>query len=157
MAIVFRNRLKGMVVIEFLGGFFALFLLFAAWVEMSMIGFVSSALDYAISETARDARTTSSDDYNQVFRSSLKNNNSLWAEFLHTDRLILKATYYNSLSDLAHGRSTTASNPKGASIGVYRVSYDYQPVFTTFFTQSHLDLSREVIGVQEYERDKFSD
>ena len=52
------------------------------------------------------------------------------------------------------GTGATCGTEEDSSIAIYHLSYEIGGVFTYFFDSTTL-LSREVIVVQEYERDKF--
>jgi tight adherence protein E len=42
------------------------------------------------------------------------------------------------------------------AIAIYRVSYNYKPIFSSFFGSQESVFAREMIVVQEYQRDKFN-
>ncbi|MFM2477414.1 hypothetical protein [Celerinatantimonas sp. MCCC 1A17872] len=182
-----QHRLKGVVSIEFAMGFFFFMLMFFVWAQMAYAGYISGLIDYTLAETARDTRAsipsqTSRDEadsstsqqsaYEIQFKTHLKEQAGVWANFIDFDKFHMNVYYYSSLdklvgscddSDDEHTNDSSgnclsngvASSETDAPIAVYQASYDFTPLYNLFDSSSDLSLKREVFVVQEYERDKF--
>ncbi|MDD1781724.1 pilus assembly protein [Enterovibrio sp. ZSDZ35] len=143
-----------MVTLEFAFGFIVMFYSLMFWVELCIIGFLSSVVDYAISESSRAARSSSNANYSTIFYTAINNSSDFWTKVIDPSRFSVSVEYYSSFAD--------AGSPPGSAVGVdkpialYQVSYQYDPMFTLFFDRDTLDLSREVFAIQEFERDQFS-
>ena len=157
---------KGVATIEFVGGFFAFWLMCMAWVEMSFMSYVSSLGDLAIANAAREVKRSDSIDYEKQFAEILKQENSLWRHLINTDNFKYSVHFVEKLEKLANYEEDCllddetrpdklCSNPVNHAIAVYRITYDYQPMFN-FFLSSETVFSREAIVIQEYQRAKFA-
>ena len=160
---------KGSMVVETAMGMVGFLMMIFYWVEVSYMGFVSSLVDYAVAEASREARTGPSDDYLVEFKKILDDTDSIWAQFMKAENFNPPKTYYyksvNALtaencdgsdSDCIPELNST-EKPLNSPIAVYQVSYRYQPLSASLFLDpdTALNISREVITVQEYEREKF--
>ena len=168
-----RRRQKGVVAIETALGLLAFLMMIFYWIEVSYMGFVSSLMDYASAEASRGARTSSVDDYElddykDKFEAILKqeSDSSIWFSFLDTSEFIIDVHYYKNVVDMACNLEETEAPPycqftldiQEAPIAIYKVSYPYQPMFVSLFFEEGKEMwiSREVIAIQEYERDQFN-
>ncbi|WP_217510388.1 TadE/TadG family type IV pilus assembly protein [Vibrio metschnikovii] len=164
------RRKKGVATIEFVGGFFAFWLMCMAWVEMSFMSYVSSLGDLAIANAAREVKRSDSIDYEKQFAEILKQENSLWRHLINTGNFKYSVHFVEKLKDLANYEKDCllvevddetppdklpCSNPENRAIAVYRITYDYQPMFN-FFLSSETVFSREAIVIQEYQRENFA-
>ncbi len=150
------NKQRGVVAIEFVLGFMALFYVLIFWVELCIMGFISSAVDYAIAESSRNARTSANSDYTDVFMRTLNDNDSTWARFLDRNKFNISVRYYESYNDATSPNSQGSEEREDNPIALYRVSYDYSSVFNWVGGLQNITLAREVFGIQEFERDQFS-
>ncbi|OOE34363.1 hypothetical protein BZG05_07875 [Salinivibrio kushneri] len=159
-------RHSGVATIEFVGGFFAFWLMCAAWVEMSFMSYVSALGDLAISRAAQHAKKQKTEDFLPVFKQSLNDDSSLWHALIDVDNYRISVHYvneYNTLATITEGcesededdRETVCGEPEEAPIAIYNVSYDYQPTFNLFLDKNTL-FSREMIVIQEYQRETFA-
>ena len=156
-----RKKQQGVFAIEFAMGILLFLMMIFYWMEVSYMGFVSSVVDYAVAESSRGARTVPSDDYRKEFKSILDDSNSGWASFVDAERFTLKVSYFKDIQSLdcdeskkeCDGETSPLNNP----LAIYRVSYPYQPLFASLFFEDigTMTISREVITVQEYERELF--
>ncbi|MCG3722548.1 pilus assembly protein [Vibrio cincinnatiensis] len=155
---------KGIATIEFVGGFFAFWLMCMAWVEMSFISYVSSLGDLAIAKAAREAKKTDGINYVTEFNQLLNEENSLWHYVVDANKFKARVQFVKHLDDLHNyetrclGEGEEAFNcndPKDMAIAVYHISYDYQPIFSFFLSRETL-FAREVIVIQEYQRETFT-
>ncbi|WBA11234.1 pilus assembly protein [Salinivibrio kushneri] len=160
------NRHSGVATIEFVGGFFAFWLMCAAWVEMSFMSYVSALGDLAISRAAQHAKKQKTEDFLSVFQQTLNDDSSLWHALIDVDNYRISVRYvdeYNTLATITEGcesededdRETVCGEPEKAPIAIYNVSYDYQPTFNLFLDKNTL-FSREMIVIQEYQRETFA-
>ncbi|MCZ2722868.1 pilus assembly protein [Marinomonas sp. 15G1-11] len=154
--LVSRKDKKGVVAIEFALGFFAFVSLFLLWGEMAVMGFFSSVLDYSVSEASREVRTTSAEDYKAEFVKRIKTNNDLWSNFIDTNKFTISVKYYDDIGSIADDKNFGHDNATLSTLAVYKIDYDYTPVFSLFYDDGTVKLSRQVINLQEYERNEFT-
>ncbi|MCG3733108.1 pilus assembly protein [Vibrio cincinnatiensis] len=157
------RKQKGVVSIEFSIGFIFFWIMCAFWVEVSFLSYVSSLGDLAISETVRQSKTLKdSDNFSDQFKSLLERDGSLWAPLIKRENIALSVQYLSSIDDLLNddaclvleGGVRICGVPELSPIAVYRFTYRYKPLFNYFFDSKTL-FNREMIAIQEYQRDKF--
>lgn len=167
-----KNRLsrawqKGVVTIEFALGFFAFWLLIAAWTEMSYIAYVTSIGDLAVSEASRLAKKDT-ENYITVFKDELNNSDAFWSKFVNSENFTVSVRYVKDLDELKAVTEVCIPDPDDSSqtitcgggeedkaIAIYYVSYHYDSIFGYFDDEGGSVFAREIIVVQEYERDQF--
>ncbi|OOF01647.1 hypothetical protein BZG79_13625 [Salinivibrio sp. MA427] len=160
------KRESGVATIEFVGGFFAFWLMCAAWVEMSFMSYVSALGDLAISRAAQHAKKQQTEDFLTVFQQTLNDDSSLWHALIDANNYRISIRYvneYNTLATITDGcepdneddKEAVCGEPEKAPIAIYNVSYDYQPIFNLFLDKNTL-FSREMIVIQEYQRETFA-
>jgi tight adherence protein E len=173
---IHARRSKGVASIEFVLGFMAFWWICMAWIEMSYMSYISALSDYAVSDAARLSKLTSQTQcdgdescqetqFLNVFKTALHNQSSLWAHFIDPAKFTFSIQYVtdeNALENLTddycpvkkdqtYSECGTAAD---SAIAIYRINYPYTPMFN-FFLKGEQLFSREVIVIQEYERDKF--
>ncbi|ROV57772.1 hypothetical protein EGH82_21495 [Vibrio ponticus] len=100
------------------------------------------------------------------FKRSIQDNNSIWANLVDINNFTFTIQYLEDeqqlknlavdYCSLAPGeRQKACGNSQHSAIAVYRINYKYQPMFNYFINSEQL-FAREVIVIQEYERDKFA-
>ena len=154
---------KGVVTIEFALGFFAFWLLIAAWVEMSYISYVSAIGDLAVSKASRMAKKDT-ENYVAVFNQVLNDSNEFWSNYVSSDNFTASVRFVKDLNELdtvtdvcmpeSGLQTATCGTETNSAIAIYYVSYNFDNLFTYFIADSSV-FAREIIVVQEYERDKF--
>lgn len=171
-----KKRQDGVATIEFAMGFMLFWWLCMAWVEVSYMSYISAVSDLAVSEASRVTRLEDSVDkdctgqgclnsYSERFSLALRDNNSLWAKFVDPSKFRFSIQYLTTplelenLADdycaLTQGETENeCGNSFNSAIAVYRLNYDYEPMFNYFINSNQL-FSREVVVIQEYEREKF--
>lgn len=150
---------RGAVTVEFAFTvmIFLMLVLFVA--EMSRLAYVSSVIDLAVSEAAKEAKNSSAGqngDYRRRFEKSLfEQGGSLWAFLTRKDAVTLHIAYAASLDDMIkHGGST--GDYRSRPLARYQLQYRYHPMFFLLpDIWANNFLNREVIFVQEFERSKF--
>ncbi|MGF1756226.1 pilus assembly protein [Vibrio makurazakiensis] len=172
------NKLKkqsGIASIEFALSFMAFWLMCITWAEMGYMSYVSSVSDYAISESVRDAKVVIQDsqsrgnkqatDFMQSFKQSIQAQGSLWGEMIDPNKFRLTIQYLKDVDSLSsYGGECEIEDDSlyelecGDSVhsvmAVYRIDYDFKPMLS-FLIDTETLFSREVIVIQEYERDQF--
>ncbi|MGR5253253.1 TadE/TadG family type IV pilus assembly protein [Vibrio astriarenae] len=179
------RKTKGIGTIEFVMGFMLFWWMCMAWVEASFMSYVSALGDLAVSEAARATKVesysckegddldssgkceTSKEFYNTIFNNVIKNSSSLWAGVVSSSSFKWDVDYLASIEDLKTYDSTKCGwiesieedcigikSPSSKAIAIYRINYEYQPMFNYFLDSNEIFL-REVIVIQEYERDQF--
>ncbi|WP_077650929.1 hypothetical protein [Salinivibrio kushneri] len=130
------------------------------------MSYVSALGDLAISRAAQHAKKQKTEDFLPVFKQSLNDDSSLWHALIDVDNYRISVHYvneYNTLATITEGcesededdRETVCGEPEEAPIAIYNVSYDYQPTFNLFLDKNTL-FSREMIVIQEYQRETFA-
>lgn len=158
------SKQRGVVAIEFALGFLVFFSMLVFWVEVSYMGYVSSMVDYTIAEASRESKNKSKDDYKEIFKTVINKNGSLWSAFINVEKLTIKTRYYTSVDSLVlpcttdtDGDCAEVGSPNNSPLAVYTLKYDYTPLYTFFFNQGEsLNITREIVAIQEYERSKFN-
>ncbi|MBN8105314.1 TadE/TadG family type IV pilus assembly protein [Vibrio vulnificus] len=163
-----KKKNQGVVSVEFAIGFIFFWFMCAFWVEVSLMSYISSLGDLAISETVRQSKTLkNTNEFSNTFKNLLNNDRSLWNPFIKRENLAISVQYIKSIDDLANQDSSNVCVvPQGqqericgtagdSPIAVYRFSYQYKPIFNYFMDNKTL-FTREMIAVQEYQRDKFN-
>ncbi|MCB5362014.1 pilus assembly protein TadE [Vibrio splendidus] len=158
-----KNRIRGVVSIEFALGFFVLWVICMSWVEMSYMSYVSAICDVVLSESVREAKVNT-EAYRTAFQTALANSGSLWGSLVDPNKFKLSIQYIDSVNELQR-LVKPCRVPDGDSvfecgqetlraIAVYRIEYDFQSV-STYLMDANSIFSREAIVIQEYERDAF--
>lgn len=135
---------------------FIFMVLFVA--ETARLAYVSSVIDLAVSEAAKEAKNAPSSvdgGYRGRFEKRLtEQGGALWGFLTKADAADITIAYADSISDMISngGSSHFTKQP----LARYQLSYQYHPMFFPFpgFWANNL-LTREVIFVQEYERSRF--
>lgn len=156
-----RNLLKaqqGVATIEFSLTIivFIFMVLFVA--ETARLAYVSSVIDLAVSEAAKEAKNAPSSlngGYRSRFEKRLtEQGGALWGFLTRADAVDVTIAFAQSIDSMtATGGS---SNFTKQPLARYKLAYRYHPMFFPFpgLWASNL-LTREVIFVQEYERSRF--
>lgn len=157
-----RSNQKGFIAsLEFCLGFFLLWLVLMAWVEISYMSFISATNDLIIAEAAGDSKIREG-EYGSTFTDIVEKHTSGWEGVLDRSKYKLSIQYLGSVSALesytgrCSGSSSVATcgNAANSSIAIYHLTYDFSTIFSKLFDVTSL-LKREVIVIQEYERDAF--
>lgn len=137
--------------------FFILTIFFIA--EVGRLAYVSSVIDLAVSEAAKDAKNVPSStngDYRARFENRmLRQTGALWRFLTNSDAVDISMGYAGSIEEM-NNSGGSSGNYRNQPIARYQVKYRYEPMFFLFpgFWADSL-LNREVIFVQEYERSQF--
>ncbi|MGY0217812.1 TadE/TadG family type IV pilus assembly protein [Endozoicomonadaceae bacterium StTr2] len=156
-----KHGQRGATAVETALGMLAFLLMIFYWIEVSYMGFVSGLVDMAVSEASRDARTVPSHQYHTIFNNVLRSSNSIWSDFVDPGEFSLQTRYYKSVQAITaedcEKDNPTCNPQQNAPIAVYSVSYPYQPILGSLIAgpDFSMDITREVITIQEYERDMF--
>ena len=135
---------------------FIIMVLFVA--EIARLAYVSSVLDLAVSEAAKEAKNAPSDldgGYQSRFQRRLtEQGGALWGFLTRADAVKVTISYAETIKEMidSGGGSRASQRP----LARYQLAYQYHPMFFPFpgFWANNL-LTREVIFVQEYERSRF--
>ncbi|PNS11949.1 pilus assembly protein TadE [Mixta theicola] len=152
-------RQRGSVTVEFAFTVIVFLMLVLFVAEISRLAYVSSIIDLAVSEAAKEAKNSSSSqsgDYRSRFEQRLfQRGGSLWTFLTRADAVTINIAYAASINEMInHGGSTADHHFR--PLARYQLQYRYHPMF--FFLPdvwANNFLNREVIFVQEYERSKF--
>ena len=149
--------------IELAMGFLVFLMMIFYWIEVSYMGFVSATVDYAVAESSRAARSSPTSDYHKIFEGIIQDADFLWSGFLKAEDFTLQTTYFRSPSALldcnANPEGCSGDKPGNMPLAIYQLSYLYRPVLVSllFDDIGTFTIRREVIAVQEYERERFNE
>lgn len=163
------NKQSGVAAIEFAIGFIAFWLMCVVWIELSYISYVSALGDLMISQASRQSKLHSSDeDFIDQFENVIKNDDSIWKNLVNKENFRYSIRYvkdYDQLSTIKDSCESKDENTNSlecdkpnvgqAPIAIYRISYQYEPIFS-YFGDSKSIFSREMIVIQEYQRSAFN-
>ncbi|MDK9737083.1 pilus assembly protein [Vibrio sp. D404a] len=158
-----RSFNKGVASIEFVFGFMAFWLMCVCFIELSYLSFISSINDLIITESVRESKINQG-SYKDSFKQLVIENTNMWAGIIDENKFRMSIYYIESINALAgvtescafdEGESfTQCGNPKGSAIAIYHIEYQYKALFDFLLTDDFI-LKREVLSIQEYERDQF--
>lgn len=161
-----NNKESGVAAVEFALGFLAFFMMIVLFIEISYMSYISAVTDLMISKASRQSKLYSeSEDFISVFESTLNSDGDIWRFLVSEENFRFSIRYledFDSLSNVEDaclptnedGDSTNGvcGEAAAAPIAIYRISYHYSPIFD-FYPDSFF--TREVISIQEYQRDAF--
>lgn len=156
----FVIKREGVAAIEFSMAFFGFFIMVMFVAEIVRLAYISSAVDLAVSESAKEAKNAqlqSASNYETRFRSRMTNEGGrLWRFLANSQSVQVQVQFANSVTDLLNDNYSAVSDNR--PLARYQVAYDYKPMFFPFPGMwAKTLLKREVIFVQEYERSEFVD
>jgi len=157
------KRSRGVATIEFVGGFTLFWAFCVAWVEIQYFSYVSGVCDLIVNKSAAFAKTHEQ-DYMTVFDEVIEQESSMWGN-IDRSRFSLSVRYVKDLVELdavnedvcepAPGTVIVECGiPDDRAIAIFTVKYDYESPFGLMLNFDSL-MTREVIVLQEYERDQF--
>ena len=163
-----KTSKKGVVALEFAAGFAAFWGMCLLWLEMSYVSYVSALGDLLISNASYYAKLNPNDlsdqnqlNFNDDFKKIIAEQDSLWSSIVSADGFTTNITYLKNYQELAQlnpdvcllvPENEQCGNPIGSPIAIYRINYKYEPIFAKFFNASTDIFSREMIVIQEYQR-----
>lgn len=162
-----RKKIMGIASIEFAMGFILFWYMCAAWMEMSFMSYVSSLGDLAISRAAQVAKKNegSSNSFSTVFNNALKEDGSIWQYVVDSENFSSAVIYLKTYEELTNydgtcepeeGATTVeCGDADGSAIAIYRINYSYTPLFNYYLADESM-FSREMIVIQEYQREQFA-
>lgn len=127
------------------------------FLELCRVIFISAALDLAVAESGRAASFDSqaSVNYRDSFTNSLKKNSSLWPYLGNDNDITIKdVRYCLDVEQLVNNTCSAAQTPKGSTLAIYSIEYNYNPVLANVFMMDTFKksmLQRDVVYVQQYE------
>ena len=154
------NNRSGSTTIEFALTVCAFFFLVFFIAETARLSYISSVLDLAVSEAAKEAKNAPVNKLVGNYRSRfekrlLTQGGVLWGFLTRENAVEISIGYAASITDMVNtgGGDSYRKRP----IARYQLKYRYKPMFFPFpsYWVSHV-LNREVIFVQEYERSEFT-
>jgi len=157
------RKSRGVATIEFVGGFTLFWAFCVAWVEIQYLSYISGVCDLVINKSAAFAKTHE-EDYMDVFDQVIRQESSMWGN-IDRSKFSLSVRYVKDLVELdavnddvcepTPGTTIVECGiPQDRAIAIFTVKYDYESPFGFMYSFDSL-LTREVIVLQEYERDKF--
>lgn len=161
------SKESGVAAIEFSLGFLAFFMMIALFFEITYMSYISSITDLMIAQAVRDSKLhNQGSDFKTIFENRLKSDQEIWSSLVNKNNFRFSIRYVKDFSMLKNVKAIcepknedgevvdgVCGEALGSPIAIYRISYDYIPVFN-FYSKGFF--SREMIVVQEYQRDAFS-
>ncbi|MGF1788355.1 pilus assembly protein [Photobacterium swingsii] len=160
---------KGSISIELALGLPILILTVFAWFDLCLMSYAFAVSDHALnvatSETKKlgKVRGTAAEDYNSYVETALKNSSGIFfPTVIKSGTIRTDVHYFKDLDSLSMCTGqfkriddcpSVNKKPKNMAIAIYSLSFKYKPVFSYFLKP--MDIKREVIAIQEYERCKF--
>ena len=146
---------RGLVAIELALGFFGFWLICLVWIEMSYVAYVSALGDIVITQASSQAKR-GDDNFQAVFEGVIKNDDSIWSNVVTPDNFTSCVRYIDTFENLAALNASNKDICSGGSVGdseskiaIYRINYDYTPMFTSIFGSHKGTFTREMIVIQE--------
>ncbi|MFD1800832.1 TadE/TadG family type IV pilus assembly protein [Mixta tenebrionis] len=157
----FLKNQQGIATIEFALTVVIFICMFLFVVEIARLAYVSSVIDLAVSEAAKEAKNApagSNGGYRSRFEQRLlTQGGTFWSFLTREDAVSINIAFATSIRDMIDNGGDTSNYIK-RPIARYQVIYHYHPMFFPFpGAWANQFLNREVIFVQEYERSKFMD
>lgn len=141
--------------VEFSLVFIPFFMAMLFLAELCRIVFISSALDFILTESGYRASLRSpGSDCNAFFTKALNERLDVWPLFTKKITLGLSILYCDDVTALVdNSKRCSSTNATGKPLALYNVSVNYQPLFFTF-PPSVIEsrLNRKVAFVQEFQR-----
>ncbi|HIF9267438.1 TadE/TadG family type IV pilus assembly protein [Photobacterium damselae] len=160
----YKKNEKGIASIEFVMMFMTFWLFVVAWIEISYMSYISAVSDVIVSEAARESKTKH-DDYLTFFSQVISKSDSLWGDIIDPNKFTISINYIENVAKLLDvtvecnvpdGENIAqCGREQNSPIAIYRVDYKFDSLFSYFFDDEVI-FSREVVVIQEYERDKFN-
>ncbi len=152
--------------IEFIAGFSFFWIMCLYLAEISYVSYVSGLGDAMITNAVRASKLTKDGGgFLDAFDDAARDSNSIWSNYVVKDGFRTSIRYVDTYSNLSSiidpcepedGNSTAeCGNSDDAPIAIYRITYNYKPIFSTIFGDNVSIFAREMIVIQEYERSKF--
>ena len=165
-----KKNKKGVVAIEFVAGFLSFWMMCLFLVEVSYVSYVSALGDLMIAKATRNTKLVKDEQtFSQAFNDALNEKDSIWKPLVSSQGFQRSIRYVESFDDLElvtdscvpeDGEFSAECNKpdedEQVAIAIYRVSYNYEPIFSGLFGGQESVFAREMIVVQEYQRDKFN-
>ncbi|MFV8413597.1 TadE family protein [Vibrio owensii] len=157
------KKQKGVASIEFALGFFVFWLCCVAWMEVNYLSYVSSTVDSVASHSAREAKK-SSFGYEAVVKEVIQKESESWGGLIDENKFKGTIHYLKNRSEIATavcdlepaaGEILACGEPEDSSLAIYTISYEFNSIFSHFAANLDNLLKREMIIIQEYERDQF--
>jgi tight adherence protein E len=141
--------------------------LIVAWLEVGYVSYVSALNDLAINEAAQVAKTDK-DSYLDSYQAVLNDQSSIWNQLVDVERVVHSVRYVKDIDalskvsekcepeeDAEDQTQAVCGTEEDSAIAIYYMSYKFSGLFSSLL-DSKLTAAREVIVIQEYERDKFA-
>ncbi|BDU36997.1 TadE/TadG family type IV pilus assembly protein [Vibrio nigripulchritudo] len=169
---VFKGNLskqRGVVAIEAAIGFPILILMILTWIELCLMAFAMAISDHAITRAVADTKKLGRADsiatinYDRAIRSAIRHSGGIIIPAVVEEGSIESNIYYiesyralvrcsNSAQDFRNC-SGVSNEPQNKALALYEVAFTYSPLFN--FLLPNIEMRREVMAIQEYERCTF--
>ncbi|ENO8415219.1 pilus assembly protein [Vibrio mimicus] len=165
-----RKHQKGSLTVEVAIGLPILMMAIFTWIELCVFTYSLTVTDHALTtgvmrvKKLGDASNSKTIDYDRMLQEQLKRSGgALWNNVVKPESVTAKIRYFRNYDDLLNCSYSGSENveecptaeeqPKNMAIAVYELRYEYQPMFNYLLPK--MQIRREVLSVQEYERCTF--
>lgn len=164
-----NKRQFGSVTIESALGITILLGVFLSWIEVCVLTYSMSMTDIAFSRAVSNVKkiefkNDQSIDYKSEIKKFLYNEGgALWNSTIEKDDIYINVNYFNKLEQLISCYTESNNDDlncvnesqeyKNKALAVYELSYIYDPSVSFWFPE--MNISREIISIQEYERNLY--
>ncbi|AMF96422.1 TPA: TadE family protein [Vibrio harveyi] len=165
---------KGSLTVETAMGLPVLLMVLFTWFDLSVLTYSMGVTDHALTTAVMSSKkqgsshSTEKIDYQDVIKTKLESSGgALWSKVVDHSTVSASVYYFKNLTDFIHcnrsgkvlsecpniKKGDTAENSVNMPIAIYQLSFTYQPLFN--FVMPSMNISREMVAVQEYERCTF--
>ncbi|CCN71199.1 TadE/TadG family type IV pilus assembly protein [Vibrio nigripulchritudo] len=164
-----RSKSKGVITIEAAIGFPILIVMILTWMELCLMAFAIAITDHAITRAVADTKKLGRADsvttvnYDRAIRSAIRHSGGIVMPAVIEDGSLSSNIYYidgyrklvdcSKKSEHFSSCNGVSEQPRNKALAMYEVSFSYSPIFNFFLP--NIDMRREVIAIQEYERCTF--
>ncbi|WP_261858144.1 TadE family protein [Photobacterium sanguinicancri] len=163
------KKIRGSISVEVALGLPVLILTVFAWFDLCVMSYAFAVSDHALnvatSETKKLGKVGggTAEDYEGYVESALATSSGiLFPLVVKADSVKTDVHYFKNIDSLSTCSDKYKNiddcpgvnkKPKNMAIAIYSLSFQYKPVFSYFLEP--MNIKREVIAIQEYERCKF--
>lgn len=164
---------KGVITVEAALGLPVLLMVLFTWLDLSVLTYSMSFIDHAFTTAVMknkklgDSSNSVNVDYQKTLLASLNESGGLLGKAIVNQASVSTNVYYFKnidtftacnildvqLSSCADAFGDKAENSINMPIAAYQLTFEYNPLFN--YALPNIDIKREIIAVQEYERCSF--
>ncbi|CAK2825166.1 pilus assembly protein [Vibrio cyclitrophicus] len=169
-----KCKQRGSLTVEVALGLPVLIMVMFTWFDLSVLtysmGVTDHALTSAVMRSKKQGNSSNSKtvDYNQEITDSLnESGGSLWSIVVERSSIVSQIYYFKNMADFVSCNKTgrpidecssvkigsNNNNSIDMPLAIYQLTFTYKPLFN--FVLPEMNIRREIVAVQEYERCTF--